>query len=403
MFELSYSNDEEFRRFLIHKVQQRLSGTSVMPVDEIQEIRASILFVMDHAEKGNSVVERFNNGKELLTAKLQYTFVLYQQLASDYKSFEIESIKDTLDEIGGFFKSYNLDYSATVSGAGLIDYQLANPVNDLQYQGIDFIHQYLTRLSSENKFIDFIPPNQIREILQVYTQRLGFDYRKDINNLYQLIFDQWIAKKIAGSSTLSLLLTEPEAQFVYSIIQQRSIPAELTQFLVEHPYHQKTFQRFVQRVLSLDEPASIKNVLLLEESLQYELTLISAMPANDFTRMLETVETLKNQQDQVHFLLEKITSPYDLLDFLEQELVSRECCLQLLKEVSFELGLGLLLLVNQYQEGMLKSWDDVLLLEEDEELTIEGVKSFVHRLEPQQRVEVTKALQQFTIGERDFS
>ncbi|MGG5332703.1 hypothetical protein IGI46_003870 [Enterococcus sp. AZ163] len=349
MFELSYSNDEEFRRFLIHKVQQRLSGTRVMPVDEIQEIRASILFVMDHAEKGNSVVERFNNGKELLTAKLQYTFVLYQQLASDYKNFEIESIKDTLDEIGGFFKSYNLDYSATVSGAGLIDYQLANPVNDLQYQGIDFIQQYLTRLSSENKFIDFIPPSQVREILQVYTQRLGFDYRKDINNLYQLIFDQWIAKKIARSSTLSLLLTEPEAQFVYSIIQQRSIPAELTQFLVEHPYHQKTFQRFVQRVLSLDEPASIKNVLLLEESLQYELTLISAMPANDFTRMLETVETLKNQQDQVHFLLEKITSPYDLLDFLEQELVSRECCLQLLKEVSFELGLGLLLLVNQYQ------------------------------------------------------
>ncbi|MEO1773183.1 hypothetical protein JZO67_005167 [Enterococcus sp. 665A] len=403
MFELSYSNDEEFRRFLIYKVQQRLSGTSVMPVDEIQEIRASILFVMDHAEKGNSVVERFNSGKELLTAKLQDTFVLYQQLTSDYKSFEIESIKDTLDEIGGFFKSYNLDYSATVSGAGLIDYQLANPVNDLQYQGIDFIQQYLTRLSSENKFIDFIPSNQIREILQVYTQRLGFDYRKDINNLYQLIFDQWIAQKIAGSSTLSLLLTEPEAQFVYSIIQQRSIPAELTQFLVEHPYHQQTFQRFVQRVLSLDEPASIKNVLLLEESLQYELTLISAMPANDFTRMLETVETLKKQQDQVHFLLEKITSPYDLLDFLEQEVVSRECCLQLLKEVSFELGLGLLLLVNQYQEGMLKSWDDVLLLDEDEELTIEGVKSFVQRLEPQQRVEVTRALQQFTIGERDFS
>ncbi|WP_429974087.1 hypothetical protein [Enterococcus sp. AZ163] len=52
---------------------------------------------------------------------------------------------------------------------------------------------------------------------------------------------------------------------------------------------------------------------------------------------------------------------------------------------------------------MLKSWDDVLLLEGDEELTIEGVKSFVQRLEPQQRVEVTKALQQFTIGERDFS
>lgn len=402
MFEVSQFNQAEFQQFLIWKVQQRLSGTSVMPVDEIEGIRLSIQFVLDHAIEGNTIEERFTNGKKVLLEKLQETAILYQQLKDTSYRYGIESITDTLDELGAFFDTYDLDYNATVSGGAFIDYQLTNSVDDQQYQGIDFVQQYLLRLSAENKFIAKIPPNQVQELLQAYRQKLGFDYRKDINNLYQVIFNQWIAKEIAGSPARSLLLTEPEAEFVFSSVRQRKIPKALIQLLNTHPYHQQTFQRFIHRIFSLDEATSIKNVLLLKEKQQPELSLIPSMPENEFIRLLETVNTLNNQQAQVNYLLEQIISPYDLLEFLEQEVISRECCLQLFEKISFELGLGVLLLVNQYQEGMLESWEEVLQIEE-EGIAIQGIKRFVQRLTPQQRAIVTATLQQVTIGERDFS
>lgn len=402
MFEVSQFNQAEFQQFLIWKVQQRLSGTSVMPVDEIEGIRLSIQFVLDHAIEGNTIEERFTNGKEMLLEKLQETTIFYQQLKDTSYRYGIESITDTLDELGAFFDTYDLDYNATVSGGAFIDYQLTNPVDDQQYQGIDFVQQYLLRLSEENKFIVKIPPNQVQELLQAYRRKLGFDYRKDINNLYQVIFNQWIAKEIAGSPARSLLLTEPEAEFVFSSVRQRKIPRELIQLLHTQPYHQQTFQRFIHRIFSLDEAASIKNVLLLKEKQQPELSLIPSMPGNEFVQLLETVNTLNNQQAQVNYLLEEIVSPYDLLEFLEQEVVSRECCLQLFEKLSFELGLGVLLLVNQYQEGMLESWEEVLQTEE-EGIAIQGIKRFIQRISPQQRAIVTATLQQVTIGERDFS
>ncbi len=402
MFEISHFNNAEFQQFLIQKVQQRLSGTSVMPIDEIEGIRLSVQFVLDHAIEGHSVETRFKNGKEILTKKLQETANFYQQLKENLHSYGIESMEDTLAEFGTFFCTYDLDYGATVSGGAFIDYQLANPVDDQQYQGIDFVQQYLQRLSEENNFIARISSDQIQELLQVYQQRLGFNYRQDINNLYQVIFNQWVAKQITGSGVSSLLLTLPETEFVYSSILQRDFPAELVQFLNTQPYHQQTFHRFVQQVLSLDGMVSIKNVLLLKEVQQHLLTLTPAMSEVDFARILETVETLKNQQAQVKYLIKKINSPYDLLDFLEQDVVSRECCLQLLENVSFELALGLLLLINHYQEGKLTSWEEVLQTEK-EGIALEGIKSFVQRLEPQQKAIVTTTLQQITIGERNFS
>lgn len=402
MFEVSQFNNAEFQQFFIQKVQQRISGTSVMPVDEIEGIRLSIQYVLAHAIEGHSVEERFNSGKEILTEKLQETALLYQQLKDTPYYYGIESIKDTLDELGTFFHTYELDYSATVSGGALIDYQLTNPVDDQHYQGIDFVQQYLLRLSAENEFIATIPPNQVKELLRVYREQLGFDYRKDINNLYQVIFNQWLGKKISGSSDMSLLLTKPEAEFVYSNVQQRKIPKELFQWLDTQPYHQQTFQRFIQRVLSLDEVASIRNVLLIEEKERLELSLIPAMTGIEFVQLLTTVETLKNQQAQVNYLLQQINSPYDLLECLEQEVISRECCLQLFERISFELGLGVVLLVNQYQEGMLNSWEEVLQTEE-EGVAIQGMKLFIQRLDPQQKSMITTALQQMTIGERDFS
>lgn len=392
MYQVSFS-DKEFQRFFIQHLQSRLSGSSVLAVDEIENIRQSVLFVMDHAIEGQTVESRFNSGKQRLAVKLAKVAEIHGQLKENYHCFGIESMRDTLEELTKFFTTYDIDYKATESGSAWIDYQLANPVDDLRYKGIDFVEQYLSRLTIENDFIIQIAPKQVQEVLKSYTKKLRFDYRKDINNLYQVVLNQWFAKKIANSSETTLLVTEPEAEYVYSCIQQQKIPDELTLLLDQQPYHKQTIQHFIQRLALLDSVSSLKNVLLMEDKGQMMLTLIPAMTATEFNQKMESFHMLETEIEQVDFLLKEILSPYDLFEFLEVEFVPE----LFYRQLPFERGLGLILVLNQFKEGMLETWEDILFLSNC------GLKIFVERLEESQKTMITSALKQFTIGERDFS
>ncbi|MHC5375154.1 DUF6179 domain-containing protein [Enterococcus sp. LJL120] len=402
MWEITSFNKKDFQYFLIQQVRKRLSGSSVISVDEIENIRLSINFALNHASSGQSIAERYEDGIKNLTLTIQETKVLYQKIKTNYQSYGIDSIEDTLSALETFFSTYDLEYSAHVSGASFIDYQLANPVDDIFYQGVDFIKQYLTSLSIENEFILQFPPKQIKELLQIYTQRLKFDYRKDINNLYQIVFIQWLAKRISGSNSSSLVVTKPEAEYVYQHIKKNRLSSDLKQFLDENSYHKKSSQQFMQRITNLDHVTSVYNVLLVEEPKTQELVLHPAMSEANFNAMLERFNTQQNQNSQVNVLLEKLDSPYDLLDFLNQDIVSDAFCKKLAEGIPFELGLGLLLVINQYQEGMLTSWEEVMQVPPDDRI-IDTIQHFIQRTSLHQKTIINAAFQQLTIGERDFS
>jgi hypothetical protein len=383
---------ENFQQLLLQQVQRRLSGSSLLAVDEVETIRQSILFVMAHAREGHSAEDRFEDGKQVLAFKLFEVKKLYQELRRTYQDFGIESLKGTIVELGDFFANYDIDYDATVSGSGWIDYQLANPVDDLQYKGIDFVEQYIRRLTVENEFMAHIPTKQVLRLLENYTHKLGFDYRMDINNLYQIVFDQWVAKMIAHTTGTTLLMTEPEAEFVYSCIKQNKIPDELVRLLENQPYHKQTFQRFIQRIQSIDTATSLRNALIMEAE-QATLILTPAMSEVAFNHKMARYQLVTTEAEQVDFLLHEIPSPYDLLEFLEEKPVP----MSFYQQLSFDQGLGLILVVNQFQEERLKSWEEILCSSH------RGLKRFVEGLEAAQRDKITDALNHLTIGERDFS
>lgn len=131
----------------------------------------------------------------------------------------------------------------------------------------------------------------------------------------------------------------------------------------------------------------------MEDKGQMMLTLIPAMTATEFNQKMESFHMLETEIEQVDFLLKEILSPYDLFEFLEVEFVPE----LFYRQLPFERGLGLILVLNQFKEGMLETWEDILFLSNC------GLKIFVERLEESQKTMITSALKQFTIGERDFS
>jgi len=215
---LSLNQQEQFNYFLLSKIQNKLSGTSTMSFIEIDSIKQSIQFVLNHSSKKTTdIAEQFSIGKKVIQNELNSL----QEEVFNIKKLNIfprsEAYQKTFDELSIFFKSYDLDYQATELGAASFDYQLAHPINDIELKGIDFIRELVTSLKKEALFVNQLPEQMIQEILIAYQKRLSVDYKIDINNLYQLIFNQVIAKFLVNEKmTSSILLTQAEKNYLLS-------------------------------------------------------------------------------------------------------------------------------------------------------------------------------------------
>ena len=86
---------------------------------------------------------------------------------------------DTLKSIGRSFDLYDPVLSAHVVPCD-IDYQLALPVPD-SLLGIDYVHEYLRRLSIENSLLVCIEPEALASLLDSWMP----DWRDLVANLYE--------------------------------------------------------------------------------------------------------------------------------------------------------------------------------------------------------------------------
>lgn len=86
---------------------------------------------------------------------------------------------DTLKSIGRSFDLYDPVLSAHVVPCD-IDYQLALPVPD-SLLGIDYVHEYLRRLSIENSLLVHIEPGALTSLLDSWMP----DWRDLVVNLYE--------------------------------------------------------------------------------------------------------------------------------------------------------------------------------------------------------------------------
>ncbi len=101
------------------------------------------------------------------------------------------------------FTDYDIDYGAAEVDQAFLDYQLAEAV-PANFVGLDFYGRYLQNLAAEVFFIANIPENQIYELLETYQEKLGFDYRKDVNNLFEIVFRQIIGKLLIGKKKMTV-------------------------------------------------------------------------------------------------------------------------------------------------------------------------------------------------------
>ena len=176
---------------------------SSISLETMRELMRSMLMAIDAAgvTAGQSPEDALRRGTEILRQRTEAARELWQSVCLDPPEVRSRAYNDTLRSIGGFFKKYDVRYMAHLIPCG-IDYQLCAPVPE-SLMGVDYILEYLRRISRENRILDRFAPDTVRRLLGAVSP----DWPELISNLCEPVIINAAGLLIIGGDPFSLDIT----------------------------------------------------------------------------------------------------------------------------------------------------------------------------------------------------
>ena len=166
-------------------------GSSSITASEADDLLASISYVLriDDLDNPETITRLasadidtlFKEGLDDINRKVDETMDLWHEVCLTMPPIKNIALRDTLASIGQFRKTYDTYFAADKVIAS-IDYPLHNPVPDT-LEGVDYVHEWLTRCLAEAQYIAQFDTKECIEILKNYCP----DYKGLIINLYEPI------------------------------------------------------------------------------------------------------------------------------------------------------------------------------------------------------------------------
>lgn len=197
---------------LAAQAKKYLAGDgSSLPVETAQELWRSLLYTLHFALAEDGLPERalltaelpdlLLRGQSALREQLERTRVLWSRVCLTAPPVENFFYKDTLTELGRFFRRYDLRYFAHRVPCS-IDYPLCVPVSE-KLQGVSYVDAWLHRLLLENWFLSRFRVETVEALLA----RGCRDYRNMPLNLCEQPLVNAIGLAALGKPVFSLSLT----------------------------------------------------------------------------------------------------------------------------------------------------------------------------------------------------
>ena len=195
----------EFREMLWALAQKQAAKytageRSSISLETMRELMRSMLMAISAAgmTAGQSPEDALRRGTEILRRRTETALKLWQSVCLDPPKVRSRAYNDTLRSIGGFFKKYDVRYMAHLIPCG-IDYQLCAPVSE-SLLGVDYILEYLRRVSRENRILDRFAPDTARRLLGAVSP----DWPELISNLCEPVIINAAGLLIIGGDPFSL-------------------------------------------------------------------------------------------------------------------------------------------------------------------------------------------------------
>lgn len=156
--------------------------------------------------------ELFKAGLEKVKSKISAGEALLEKAVVSSPAVEIDAYKQTLKEIGSFFKRYHYHHFAHEIPC-MIDYPLAHPVSETLL-GIDYICDYLRRVIIENDFCGRFNAAAASLLLKSVCP----DYKENLLNMYETIAFSAIALTLINGDIHSLDITERGREKLFQLL-----------------------------------------------------------------------------------------------------------------------------------------------------------------------------------------
>lgn len=203
-----------------------MGESSSVRIEIAQELLQSISFCLDLylRQSGNTkklfvnadLEELFKLGQAVCEEKIELGKLLYNKACLTAPEIENISYKDTLKDIGGFFKHYDYRFLAHQIPCD-IDYQLCNPVKE-SLLGIEYINDYLGRIIIENDFVRRFEKDRIENLLSSYCS----DYRGLLINLYSPLAANAVGLALLNENVSTLNVTASDEEGLVKLFEPLS-------------------------------------------------------------------------------------------------------------------------------------------------------------------------------------
>lgn len=231
--------------------------------------------------------------------------------------------------IPDFYHDYDMRYAAQ-EGGGSIDYPLAIDITDLD--GAEYIMEYLTRLSLENRFCRHFPIKAIKQLLKGYHK----DYADLLINIFEIVLTNGLGCVLLNRDIYSLEIEEddrPELKAMLSDLKSSELESKLI-MAAEELYHimeleeaellsymKRTVMGLSKRLfhlLKLDKTEEFFISFKTEET-QQKPSYMDGEPMEDdkLRDLIEELKDLRYTSDKIAVIQREIHSLRDLTEILD--------------------------------------------------------------------------------------
>lgn len=210
-------------RLLAHRAAL-YTGTdsSSLRLETAQELFDSVCFTLRlnwaQAEKSGVLVayheleQAYHLGMQRIGRQCVYGRRLWEKVSHMQPPLKSQSLQDTLQEIGQFWRRYDSHFFAHRIPCQ-IDYQLSWPVDEA-LKGVDYINCYLERLWVENDFLRRFPEKEMIPVLRA----LCPDYQGLLVNLYEPVAVNAVGRAMLGEDCTVLSISADQLGTLFRLL-----------------------------------------------------------------------------------------------------------------------------------------------------------------------------------------
>lgn len=212
--------DEARVRFELWEILERKAdalalGDSSIKAEQAEELARSVCFAISQAlgaaepaEAGRRLLLRplkalYREGMDRIWAAVDRAKAAYERALREALPFDNLAWRDTLENLGGFFKRYRPDLFAHDIPC-MIDYPLFRPAEGL---GVRYIEAYLAEWSLENDFLRAFGFRSVERLLAAHLT----DPREQVVNLFEPVAVNALGLTLLGRDPAGLSVAPEDA------------------------------------------------------------------------------------------------------------------------------------------------------------------------------------------------